>query len=537
MMTQNPGSFDDSFAAPSWSFKDQGRGRIVVGVLIGVVIIIALQYSYWYFTVDDAFITFRYADNLARGHGIAFNPGERVEGYTNFLWMIILSLVKMAGLSTVMGAKFIGAACGIALIPLTSMIVVRCSGRAAAAPAILGALLLAATPSVAVWSVAGLETSLFTLLIVTGVYSFLGESRSRHGFPISAFLFALATLTRPDGALFFLVSGIFVVRDHRRKLISTRSTVLWFLVFLSIVATYSVWRWGYFGYAFPNTFYAKTGRGIYQWLGGLLYTTAGIRKHGGMLFFAFAFIPAFWGTCKRREARYLASLVFAWLIYNVYKGHDVLSMFRFFVPMLPLLFALVSLALFDVLAAMRASGLHRAAAALFAAVFLLGTFGTNVILAYLSQDLRPQIREYQLQLRMDARWFEPTIKRLQEIAPESSSIALVDAGAIAYYTGWYVIDRWGLCDEHIAHSVGRGPLGEKFDADYVLSKEPTFIQTKVTPEMEKSGDFRGAWAGDAALFAHPRFHRDYVRVDDTLLKDYFVRKGVALRTAVPQETR
>jgi hypothetical protein len=203
--------------------------------------------------------------------------------------------------------------------------------------------------------------------------------------------------------------------------------------------------------------------------------------------------------------------------------------------MLPILFALASLALFDALAAMRASGLHRAAVPLFAMIFLLGTLCTNVILAYLSQDLRPQIREYQLQLRMDARWFEPTIKRLRELAPEGSSIALVDAGAIAYYTGWYVIDRWGLCDEHIAHSQSRGPLGEKFDADYVLSKEPTFIQTKVTPEMENSGDFRGAWVGDAALFANPRFRRDYVRVDDARLKGYFVRKGTVLNGAPPSK--
>ena len=62
--------------------------------------------------------------------------------------------------------------------------------------------------------------------------------------------------------------------------------------------------------------------------------------------------------------------------------------------------------------------------------------------------------------------------------PPGSSVAAIDVGSISYYTGWYTIDRWGLCDEHIAHSEGRGPLGEKFDSDYILSKRPTFIQTK-----------------------------------------------------------
>ena len=47
---------------------------------------------------DDAFISWRYAQNLVAGNGLVYNPGERVEGYTNFLWTVLLALCQALGL-------------------------------------------------------------------------------------------------------------------------------------------------------------------------------------------------------------------------------------------------------------------------------------------------------------------------------------------------------------------------------------------------------------------------------------------------------
>jgi hypothetical protein len=58
-------------------------------VRLGVLLIVAFAFThgalFWGFTVEDAYISFRYARNFVQGHGLVFNPGERVEGYTNFL--------------------------------------------------------------------------------------------------------------------------------------------------------------------------------------------------------------------------------------------------------------------------------------------------------------------------------------------------------------------------------------------------------------------------------------------------------------------
>ena len=48
---------------------------------------------------DDAYISYRYADNAVRGLGVVFNPGERVEGYTNFAWTAIHALPERLGWS------------------------------------------------------------------------------------------------------------------------------------------------------------------------------------------------------------------------------------------------------------------------------------------------------------------------------------------------------------------------------------------------------------------------------------------------------
>ena len=46
--------------------------------------------AFFHYIPDDAYIGFRYARNVARGDGFVFNAGERVEGYTNFLWLTLL---------------------------------------------------------------------------------------------------------------------------------------------------------------------------------------------------------------------------------------------------------------------------------------------------------------------------------------------------------------------------------------------------------------------------------------------------------------
>ena len=58
-----------------------------------LVCALVLAITYGVCTQDDAFISFRYAENLANGQGLVFNPGERVEGYSNPLWTVLFAVI------------------------------------------------------------------------------------------------------------------------------------------------------------------------------------------------------------------------------------------------------------------------------------------------------------------------------------------------------------------------------------------------------------------------------------------------------------
>src|SRR6266404_6223228 len=87
------------------------RGRwLAWGVLLLCAVLLALRFRYH--TCDDAFISFRYARNLVEGHGLVFNPGERVEGYTNFVWVLLAALFMKIGIDPVLALKWLLAGAG-----------------------------------------------------------------------------------------------------------------------------------------------------------------------------------------------------------------------------------------------------------------------------------------------------------------------------------------------------------------------------------------------------------------------------------------
>ena len=76
---------------PRWLARLAGwrwLGPSLCALALAVGLVLAVQRASIF---DDAFISFRYARNLLDGHGLVWNPGERVEGYTNFLWTILLA--------------------------------------------------------------------------------------------------------------------------------------------------------------------------------------------------------------------------------------------------------------------------------------------------------------------------------------------------------------------------------------------------------------------------------------------------------------
>ncbi len=423
--------------------------------------------------IDDAYISFAYARNLSLGHGLVMNLGERVEGYTNFLWVVLMAVVHRLGFDVPLVARLLNLALGLALIGYTLVfLAVGTRSRSALLAAMVAGAVLSVDGSLARWSQDGMETILFSLLALASVCRSIGEHETPNKYPLSSLYFAVATLTRPEGALLFAASLGFRLSVRGSERMCLRRLAHNIGLYCIVVMPYLGWRWLYYDDLLPNTFYAKVGATAYQILRGVDYVYAFAAEQHWPLLLLFAL--ALFTKSGRRVSIWhfhLLSVVAIYLIYVIFVGGDWMGSGRFMVPILPL--AVLGVAeMFTAAAVSGESGLRKTAAivlALFCAGMLNVASGWNAEWANVSRARL--FHQSRLSL---AHW-------LREHARAGDTLLTNEVGLFAYYSGLYVADIHGLTDETIAHgvqpsSMGRGKAGhEKFDLDYSFSKKPTWI--------------------------------------------------------------
>ncbi|HSB97150.1 MAG TPA: hypothetical protein VLC91_11915 [Spongiibacteraceae bacterium] len=245
------------------------NATIILIVVVACVVTI-LGWKLLWFLTDDAFISFRYAANWVAGIGPTWNPPpfQHVEGYSNFSWMALLSLIWwLTGVEPPQIANILLLAFGFGTVLLSSVWLAKIIYRDAPATPfahcffLLALLLICCNKSFLTWLSSGLETSLFTFLMVCWAYACCGRSGrpERVMWPAAAWLSSLLALTRPDGLLFWGITvaafGFFTVLVRRAHLSGREWTIA--LIGLSIVPAHLLWRHHYYHDWLPNTYYAK----------------------------------------------------------------------------------------------------------------------------------------------------------------------------------------------------------------------------------------------------------------------------------------
>ena len=285
----------------------------------------------WWLT-DDAFISFRYARNLLEGHGLVFNPGERVEGYTNFLWVLELAaLWGLFGLRPEYAAPWLSVVCTAATLTLLFYWVARMPGlqrRGLTEWLALG--LVGSSATFAVWtSAGGLETRQFTMFIVAAVVCLAVHRASRWGLLAASFSLAGAALTRPEGLLIAAICFSWFVGQQRlveRRQVfdqpgSTVAGIIWRLVkglnwreiayltapFAVLIAGHFLFRYAYYGEWLPNTYYAKFVRP--WWESGVRYYAAAALETGLYLLLPLAIAGAWQHWRRNGDSLYILPLL------------------------------------------------------------------------------------------------------------------------------------------------------------------------------------------------------------------------------------
>jgi len=225
----------------------------------------AMLFRHW--IMDDAGISFSYSRSLALGYGLVPQPGApRVEGFSNFLWVLLLAPFFTAGaFDPLITPKLLGFALVAGSFGLIYLIGQSFFPRFMPWT-ILALCLTAVNTSFVVWTTSGLENSLYAFLVLSLLWLVLQVARSQwqpYGHAVVAGLVTSAvSLTRPDGvmfaALYPLVSFANIIRrrDHD-KLQSFCKIAVYCVVFALCFGSFLVFRLAYFGELFPNTYHAK----------------------------------------------------------------------------------------------------------------------------------------------------------------------------------------------------------------------------------------------------------------------------------------
>jgi len=425
--------------------------------------------------VDDAYISFRYGWNLMEGNGLVYNKGEYVEGYTNFLWtMLTAPFTKMGGIDITVFTIAIGILISVLILILVTLTTRNLIAENISLLILLPALTLSLDSSFVFWAVSGMETTLFTFLIL-GFFYFYSRLNDKPLFTnLTAIFLILAALCRPEGNLLFAIFFLNMIvyrrsfSDHRVKL--TKIT----LIYGSVMAVYYGIKYLSYGSVIPNTFYAKAVTDTSNNLAaGLDYIRVSFKARFvlllPLLFFPFA------RFVKDYRANFMLSFVLIYICYIIYAGGDWPGSSRFIIPLLPYIYILSAGGLVNIYEKTRRSEYTYKKYASAAIVFIAFSFALfNGVNTFKKLEPYTFLDETYITYEMECTRLGKELKGLNN---PQMKIALAPAGKLAYYSQLYCIDMWGLNDEHIAMMETKtGTVAhKKFDFDYILSQKPDLI--------------------------------------------------------------
>ncbi|MBM3323832.1 tetratricopeptide repeat protein, partial [candidate division WOR-3 bacterium] len=375
----------------------------------------------------------------------------------------------------------------------------------------LAVFLLSANGSFAYWCVSGMESGLFSLLVAAACYVYLlAESDTgRNNMPkfvTASLLLGLSALTRPEGTLFLaLVVLHFLVRRLRSRDAQARSRLLRYglalvIPFTLVVAPLYVWRLTYYGYLFPNTFYAKTGLSSSYLKSGIDYLVSFYKAYG---FWGLGLLVPVLVAIRYRQRAPRTALSFVLLVvvvhalYTISVGGDVLRIYRFFVPVYFLVYFLLAEGLW-------LSPLPRPAVP----VLLLVLAGLTFWGPFMpGKSVRREINHNKyleqglvMKMRSTGRWLNANLT-------EQDWFCCTTIGAVGYFSDRNLLDMLGLTDAVIAHEP-ENILGSRvywkernYNTRHLLERNPAYVYF--------STGGKPSAAAERALFLRTRFRQGY----------------------------
>ena len=523
---------------------DIGRsvGLALIGIALAYGTVVLLLFPRW--TVDDAFITFRYAENLARHGSLTWNVGsDPVEGYTGIALPLLIATGLRLGIDPIVASHALGLL-SLAVAALALDRIARALGAALFARG-LALLALLAHPSLPAHVYSGLETMFFAAaLLVTQWTLWRALEAPRGAAPRSETLLLLAALStclvRPEGFLMaaLVTAALTVGRACERPTAVSGWIGRMAGILVLPLALYVTWRWTFYGRPLPNTYYAKQAASFPDpaALADLLLFSRRYLAGPALAFLLLAVVVAMAsrrGRGRPRSSPFARSFPlfitvvggFAGVTALTYLGSNLAMNYshRFWMPLFVSLLPLAAVAVDRGLRALSALRVHRPVAALVVAV-LLALIGLGQ-LAVMARELPHEVRTARSYQQLLGQSHLRIGRLLAAVSPALGTdppllVTVRDAGAIPYLSRLPTVDFGLLNDEYL----GAAPRSERERADYFFASRPEFVtmtgfggRGPIAPYLTEDPRFSDfvpwlRYGNDSPLY-HTQYQVIYVRRD------------------------
>lgn len=418
----------------------EANPRPFVWMLVVILTIFAFAQRY---PMDDAFISYRYAKFLAEGHGFVWNIGERVEGYTNFLWTLLLAAGLKLGVTPERFSIVLSFPFYILALLFTYRLAFHFTGSAAVG--LLTLLFVGFNRSIYAFATSGLETTLQMCLFLALILLIIRQKANNWDLWGTALLSAtsgIALLSRLDSAIPVAIAAFVFYRsghwrDRRRLTAALAPAIL-------LTVPWLIWKTGYYGSLLPNSFQVKV-QGFSHILYGMFYLHLFALSH--VLHAHLAIFAFHWRSMKSLAVGVYESavLIALWFGYAAFVGGDFME-FRFLVPILPILLTLLTaLAWYfrsTIITPALLAGLG------------FGTIHSNFALERLLHGYGVECVHH-LRGHLNGRsenWVLIGQKLKDYFGGSDVVVSVGAAGAIPYYSELKTIDFLGLTDKEIAYN-------------------------------------------------------------------------------------
>lgn len=411
----------------------------------------------YFFLQDDMMISMRYARDLADGLGLVWNPGERLEGFTNPLWTLVMAAIHLLPLPdrlTSLPVMVLSAAAVVVCMPLSQRWARELGANAATQRLVLLAMIVNA--GVIASGVLAFEQGIIATVLMFAVLSLLDDIKTGALRPWGYLCLGIIPLIRMDAAILSVAAGLWAIYEHPRR--SGVIACLALAMLPSVAAMLA--RHSYYGEWLPNTYYLKATGWSGRWKTGVHYAVDFLRSYGWVyLLLALIVLRDRSTLTAAMRATFIISI--AQIAYGSYVGGDILGIFRIYAPVIPMLIA-AGLTSVQLLARNK---------------YLVAVISTTIIVIWaqplavlggLTDGLHRDIGNIGLGLQFNQ--YAPT-----------ASVADGYAGSEFYFAPkTRGIDVLGKMDARIAHMAvphgGTVPGHNKFDYDYSIGqRRPDYV--------------------------------------------------------------